>query len=255
MEDENKISVVINTYNAREHLREVLDALTGFDEIVVCDMESTDDTPDIAREYGCRLTTFKRGSNNIVEPARDYAIHQTRYPWVLVVDADEVVTPQLESTLRSIAANPPAGVGGWLIARQNRFMGSPELHASPDYQLRFFRGATTRWPSTIHSRPEVDGTVSRIPPAKGMFIHLDDKTIAELAEKINRYTDREAEKKMNRKYGASAVLIRPLWAFVRSYFLRGGMRNGLRGLINSELTAFYQFLVVAKVIEKRIRKS
>lgn len=254
MEDENKISVIINTYNAEEHLAEVLEALKGYDEIVVCDMESTDRTLDIARKYGCRITTFKRGAYNIVEPAREFAIHQAKYPWTLVVDADEVVTPELEKTLRSITANPPEGAGGWLIARQNRFMGRPILHSSPDYQLRFFRQTTTHWPTTIHSRPAVAGDIRPIAPEKGMFIHLDDKSISDIAGKINRYTDREAEKKTSRGYGVAAVLFRPLWAFIRAYFLRGGVRNGLRGLINSELTAFYQFLVIAKVIEKRIRK-
>ena len=74
MSEDNKISVIINTYNAEQHLRKVLDSVKDFDEVVVCDMESTDATLDIARKYGCRGVTFERKDYNIVEPAREFAI-------------------------------------------------------------------------------------------------------------------------------------------------------------------------------------
>ena len=93
------ISVVINTYNAELHLEKVLDAVKDFDEIVVCDMESTDSTLAIAKKHGCRITTFPKGNITIVEPARNFAIQQATHEWVLVVDADEVITPQLREYL------------------------------------------------------------------------------------------------------------------------------------------------------------
>ena len=96
---ENKISVVINTYNAELHLARVLEAVKDFDEILICDMESTDSTLEIAKKYGCKVVTFERKKYNIVEPAREYAIHEAKYPWVLVVDADEIVTPALREYL------------------------------------------------------------------------------------------------------------------------------------------------------------
>ena len=83
----NKISVVINTYNAEQHLAAVLESVKDFDEVLICDMESTDTTLDIARQYGCRIITFERKQYNIVEPAREYAIHEAKHEWVLVVDA------------------------------------------------------------------------------------------------------------------------------------------------------------------------
>ena len=66
----NKISVVINTYNASKFLARVLDSVKDFDEIVICDMESTDDTLEIAQRYGCKIVTFKKEEVSIVEPAR-----------------------------------------------------------------------------------------------------------------------------------------------------------------------------------------
>ena len=89
------ISVVINTYNAAKQLERTLESVTDFDEIVVCDMESTDHTLDIARGYGCKIVTFERKDYNIVEHARNFAISQASNEWVLVVDADEVVTSEM----------------------------------------------------------------------------------------------------------------------------------------------------------------
>ena len=86
----NKISVVINTYNASKFLARVLDSVKDFDEIVICDMESTDDTLEIAQRYGCKIVTFKKEGVSIVEPARQFAIDAASHPWVLVVDADEL---------------------------------------------------------------------------------------------------------------------------------------------------------------------
>ena len=74
MNQENKISVVINTYNAERDLEQVLKAVKDFDEVLICDMESTDATLDIARKYGCRIVTFPKANHKSAEPARTFAI-------------------------------------------------------------------------------------------------------------------------------------------------------------------------------------
>lgn len=86
----NKISVVINTYNASKFLARVLDSVKGFDEIVICDMESTDDTLQIAERYGCKIVTFPKGDCVCTAPARTLAIQSATYKWVLVIDADDL---------------------------------------------------------------------------------------------------------------------------------------------------------------------
>lgn len=82
----DKISVVINTYNASKYLERSLEAVKDFDEIVICDMESTDDTLDIARKYGCKIVTYPKGNHVSAEPARTFAIQSATSQWVLVVD-------------------------------------------------------------------------------------------------------------------------------------------------------------------------
>ena len=81
-----KISIVINTYNAERYLEKSIQSVTEFDEIVICDMESTDSTLDIARRYNCKIVTFPKGNCTVVETARNFAISHASNPWVLVLD-------------------------------------------------------------------------------------------------------------------------------------------------------------------------
>ena len=203
---EHKISVVMNTYNAALYLEEVLDSVSEFDEVVVCDMESTDGTPDIARRKGCRVITFKKGNISICEPARDFAVHSARHEWVLVVDADEIVTPQLRSYLygRIRRGDCPQGL---FIPRRNKFM--------------------------VH------------------LLHLDDAGISSRVSKMNVYTDYEVPRRAGRHHGMLSLLLRPLWFFVRSLLLHGGVLDGRRGLIKAYMAAVYQIVLLAKIQENK----
>lgn len=251
----SKISVVINTYNASQHLEQVLDSLKDFDEIVVCDMESSDNTLEIARNSGCRIVTYPRSDNNICEVARNFAIHQASNPWVLVVDADEVVTPQLREYLYS-KVTVPTYETALLIPRLNLFMGKT-VNDTPDYQLRFFLRDRTTWPSTIHSRPHVDGPVSKIPSRRHdlWLRHLDNSPMTTRIEKLNRYTDNELPKREHRHFGAAAMLFRPLWFFLRTLIIGGAWRSGRRGIARSYISAIYQMTLLSKLAERDFNQN
>ena len=248
---EARISVVINTYNARQHLAKVLESVKDFDEVVVCDMESTDDTVAIAEKYGCKVVTFPKGNHTCCEPARTFAIQSASNPWVLVVDADEIVTPELREALYEVEKEGSSPVAGYYIPRQNMFMGMFVRDFHYDYQLRFLVREGTEWPPTIHSLPKVPGRVEKLKaPKEARLLHLMDETMHEYVAKMNVYTDNETEKK---QYGVAALFWRPLWRFFKSYVMDGSFRMGTRGLIRSGMHAVYQFILVAKIIEKRYR--
>ena len=251
METNDKISVVINTYNASLYLDEVIKAVKTFDEIVVCDMESTDNTCDIARRHGCKVVTFPKGDYNICEPARQFAISQASYKWVLVVDADEIVSPELHDFLYDAISRSDCPAG-YYVPRINKFMGMFVRDFTPDYQLRFFIKEGTVWPPYVHTFPVVQGRVEYIRQKTYMY-HLMDETMHEYVDKMNQYTDNEVNKKSHKRYGIVALFWRPFWRFFRSYFLRGGFRMGTRGLIRALLAGWYQYVVVAKIMEKRYR--
>lgn len=145
----SRISVVINTYNASQHLEKVLQSVRDFDEIVVCDMESTDDTREIAARYGCKIVTFPKANHKSAEPARTFAIQSASSEWVLVVDADELVTPELRRVLYKVV-KAPDGPAGYYIPRQNMFLGMFVRDFHFDYQLRFFIREGTEWPLRPH---------------------------------------------------------------------------------------------------------
>ena len=251
-----KISVVINTYNAERHLEAVLESVKGFDEIVICDMESTDSTRDIAQRHGCRIVTFPKGNHAIVEPARQFAIQSATHEWVLVVDADELVPIALRDYLYDFIRqpNPPAGL---YIPRKNYFMGRMMHCHYPDHILRFMRKQGTEWPTTVHSVPRVDGPTEKI-PARRMdlaFEHLAKDGVADIVRKTNIYTENELEKKRNKHYGLGAFLWRPAFRFFKAYVLKGGFRDGLPGFIRACLEGHYQFIMLSKMAEQKCQQK
>lgn len=251
-----QISVVINTYNASEHLEEVLKTVKDFDEVLVCDMESTDNTLEIARKYGCNIVTFPKGNHKIVEPARNFAIQNAKHEWVLVVDADELVTPELKAYLKK-RVKSMGDISGLYIPRKNKYLGKYLPRFTCDHQLRFFKKEGMIWPPVIHSIPIIQGKTEYIPKNSDniQLLHLADESITQTVEKMNRYTDCDMEKKAHKHYGVLALFYRPLWRFLRSYFLQGDFRCGGRGLIHAGMVAVYQFLIVAKMLEKRYKQN
>ena len=224
----NKISVVINTYNAEQHLAAVLESVN---------------------------ITFERKQYNIVEPAREYAIHEAKHEWVLVVDADELVTPELKDYLYQHIENH--GANGLFIPRKNYFMGR-FLHCHyPDHILRFLRKDKTHWPPFVHSTPEIDGKVDYIPGRKQQlaFIHLANDSVANIVAKTNQYTFNELERKRHRHYGTVALLWRPFFRFFKTYVLKGGFRDGKPGFIKSVLDGYYQFVFLAKKYEEESKNT
>lgn len=250
-QDGNRISAVVNTYNAEKNLDEVLSHLKGFDEIVVCDMESTDSTLGIARRHGCRIVTFPRGEHRICEPARNTAIQAATSEWVLVVDDDELVTDELRDYLyrRVEKGDCPEALN---LPMVNRYMGRFSK-ASPDYHIRFFRRDKANWPPTIHSIVEIDGKIEKVSSRlKGVhLLHLADSSMTESVGKINRYTDQELIRRKGKEWKTGALLTRPVWFFIKSYVMKRGYRDGRRGLIRAMMQAFYQAVLVSKVNEYR----
>lgn len=243
-----KISAVLNTYNAGKYLDCVLSHLEVFDEIVVCDMESTDSTHEIARRHGCRIVTFPKGSHKICEPARDFAIHSASNEWVLVVDADEIVPPTLARYLYS-AINEEGYTGAFDIPRINMFMGE-QFRERADRQLRFFRQSVAVWPETIHSHPRLDCEVRKLPMRRELTImHLDNPTISQRLSKLNNYTDYDATRRIGRKFGTFGIFLRPIWFFIRAFILQGEIMHGIKGILSAYFSMVYQIALVSKIYE------
>lgn len=248
----NKISVVIQTYNASKHLDEVLCSVAKFDEVIVCDMESTDNTLDIAKKHGCRIVEFEKKNFTVVEPLRNAAVYSATHEWVLVVDADEIVPNELREYLYN-HINKPNCADGLLIPRKNYFMGQFMRCLYPDYILRFFRKEGSYWPVHTHSVVEIKGRVEKIPQNRKelAFIHLANDRISNIVSKTNFYTDNEVEKKKNRSTSGASFIFRPAFRFFKTYFIKKGFLDGKPGLIRALNEAYYQMILLSKIEERK----
>ncbi len=246
------ISVVINTYNSSRHLSKVLDTVRGFDEIVVCDMESTDNTVEIAKKYGAKVVTFPKENHSHCEPARNFAISQAGNDWVLVVDSDELVSEELRHFLYKFtkkAAKDPM-LKGLYIPRKNYAIDHFRRSKYPDYKLRFFSKDSVNWPPELHSVPEIDGKVTKIPANKKTLalVHIP-RTVAEAISRTNHITTVEMEEHQGQKVTYFHVLMIPTFRFIKTYFLKGAFRDGVTGLINAVNDTVRDFYRLAKIYE------
>lgn len=246
-----KISAIVHTYNAEKHLDKVLRALRHADEILVVDMESTDRTVEIARANNAKVVVKPRGEHRIPEAYRDFAIHEARYDWVLVADADEIVPEALINYLRAEVERDPSP-RAFLIPIKNYFMGHWMRCYYPDYILRFFNRVGAHWPYQIHSRPSHQGPVVTIPASRTdlAYIHLANESVGATITKMNSYTDREVERRAS-SYKPLQLLYQPAFRFFKTYVLKGGFRDGMPGFIHAVHDAIYRFVILAKIEEKR----
>lgn len=249
---ESKISVIINTYNAERYLERVLEATKTFDEIVVCDMESTDSTREIAALYGCRIVTYPKAGCMSAEPARTFAIQSAQNDWVLVVDADEIVSLELHDYLYEFIKDPN-DIKGLYIPRQNYTMGVALPSSYPDYQLRFFVREGTEWPPYVHTFPIIKGRAAYIPKKNKMLalIHLDDSTSASIV-RLNNYTENEVEKRHITHVSWAKLFFSPIFRFFKSYVLKGGFLYGKAGYVQAVRGFIYKFTLLCKCYEKEI---
>ena len=248
------VSVVINTYNAAKQISETLESAKDFDEIVVCDMESTDNTVDIARKYGCKIVVFPKGQHNICEPARDCAIHSARNEWVLVVDADEVIPVELGEFILQLMKTQMEK-NAYFVPRKNIFLGEFIKPSFPDYQLRFLNQRKCVWPPTIHSLPVVEGKIGYMPKDTNIALVHNGLTISSELKKIDVYSANDLVKRNKRKVSLFQLIFSPMWRFVRYYFLKGACLQGRRGFIKAMFSSHMKFYYLAKVYEREISES
>jgi glycosyltransferase involved in cell wall biosynthesis len=186
------ISAVVNTWNEENYIRNCLSTLKWCDEIIVVDMRSTDRTREIAAEFTDQIILHE--PMRYVEPARQFAVDQAKGEWILVLDADEMITPELAEVLKK--STQDGGLDILSIPRKNYMFGKWIKTAGwwPGYQIRFFRKGKLSFSDRIHSFPQTIGKV-RILPAEERYaiIHFNYTDAANFIERLNRYTSIEAE--------------------------------------------------------------
>ena len=234
------------------HMVPCLESVTWCDEIVVVDGGSRDRTAALARRFTDRVLVHPWPG---YRAQKQYALDAARGAWVLNLDADERVSPELVDEIRAVLAHVPARVAGFAIPRLVCYLGRWWYRGDwyPRRVVRLVRRAATRWGGTDpHERAEVRG---RVVPLHRPILHHSYADISDHLRSLNKLTAVAAEQpRLPRRVGAWRLIGEPAWRFVRAYLVRGGVRDGFPGLFVAATGAFYVFLRWAKVRERRARE-
>ncbi|EKD94555.1 MAG: Glycosyl transferase family 2 [uncultured bacterium] len=248
-----KISVVINTINEAKKLPRTLASLKGFaNEIIVVDMHSTDNSVEIAKEFGAKV--FKHKWLSYVEPARNFGISKTKHEWVLILDPDEELSESLKLLLRQEVKKPQADF--YRIPRKNIIFNKWMKHSGwwPDYNIRFFKKEKVIWNEVIHSVPMTIGKgMDFLAKEEFAIKHRHYSSVEDYILKMNRYTTVQA-RELNKKgieFKWRDILIKPASEFLRRYFAESGYKDGLHGLVLSLLQVLSELIVYVKLWQKQ----
>ena len=239
-------SVVLITHDAAAELPQCLASVAFADEVVVVDSGSSDGTAEVATRYGARVVTkewlgFGR--------QKQFAVEQAAHDWVLCLDADECVSPELASSVVRALQAPATPV--YRMARCNRFLGRWLRHGEgyPDWSPRLFDRRQARWSDDeVHEKVLYAVTPGTL---KGDLLHESGEDIGRYLEKQNRYTALAAAvlHRRGQRAGLAELTLSPLLRFFKFYLLRLGFLDGLPGLVHISIGCMNSFMKYAKLIE------
>lgn len=245
----NKISVVMHTRNSERHLVEVLESVKEFDEIVICDMYSTDKTIEIAEKYNCKIVYFEPSPLRIPEPARNFAIQSATHPYVLVIDSDEVVTAGLRKYLYNAIEKAKEPIA-FLIPIRTLLMG--KLLRNTSYISRFFPKEGSNWAPVIHSSPTTPATWRKVPRHRKdlSIIHLDYDSIQYTLTKYISYINNEAVRREKKPISLFKMMSSTTVRFMKFYIFKLGFLDGRAGYVSARLMSMYKFLTLVRLDEE-----
>lgn len=230
------LTAIVITLNEEQNIAACLESLAFADEVVVLDSGSTDATVAIAGRYPARVCVEPFEGH--VELRRNHAASLASNDWVLMVDADERVTPELAGEIEDRL--PLADCAAFRCSIREFMYGGPVDHGGwekPNY-IRLYRRSKARWSGAVHERVAVDGKIGLL---ENGIVHFSHVSVSTTLDKMNRYTTVEARQlaQAGRKPRLWLVLPRFLWTLAGRLIWRGGYRDGARGFVVAFLMAVY----------------
>lgn len=239
-----RLSALVTTYNEAESIADCLDSLRFCDEIVVVDSYSTDDTVAIASSYPGVRVLHRRYYGGASQ--KNWAIDRLQHDWVLIVDADERVPPELRREIEAVLGDPDPATAYSIPRRTFAFGGQVRYSGwQHDRVVRLFRRDAARYPNR-----RVHADMRTVDPAEALSAPFDHHMVGsftEYAQRLQRYAWWGAAQlwRDGGRAGAWEVVVRPLWRFARTYVLQLGALEGLRGFVMCGLQAYGAFLKYA----------
>lgn len=246
-----KLSVILATFNEEKNIKGCLDSVRQLaDEIVVVDGTSTDKTVEMARKYTPKIIT--KDNPPMFHLNKQLAIEKAEGEWILYLDADERVSPELAKEITATINKSPSE-NGFHIPRKNIIFGKWIENTGwyPDYQLRLFRRGKAKLPcKSLHEQPELEGDAGKL---VSPLIHYNYRTVFQFVDKLNRlYTENDKKIYLHQKKKIVWLdsLRMPVSEFTKRFFYEKGYKDGLHGLVLSLLQAFSALITFAKIWEE-----
>ncbi len=239
-----KISATIIAFNEDRNIVRAIESLRCCDEIVVVDSGSNDRTVELAANLGARVI---ENPWHGYASQKNFASEQAANDWILSIDADESLSEALEGEIWQIKKNGPR-YDAYTVPRLAQYLGRWILHSGwyPDRKVRLFNRTRGRWTGDyVHESVQVDGRIGHL---KSNLLHFTCNSLSEHLKSMDHYTTLAAEQIVAQKkpIGLRHVLAEPVWAFVRTYFVKLGFLDGIEGLAIAYMAAMYDFVKYAK---------
>jgi glycosyltransferase involved in cell wall biosynthesis len=241
------LTVIIPCKNEEANIRLCIESVLGIaDEIIVADSGSTDRTMEIAEEFNCRII-----EREYVYSAdfKNWAIPLAKNEWILIVDADERVTPELAEEIKRELQGDPRN-DGYTIFRRNYLFGHVVKRSGwgTDNVLRLFKRDISRYKDMrVHSEIVIE--TGRVGKLKGKLDHFSYWNFGQIVKKHDMYATWAAEDLRDKGIKSSFLHLTflPFWRFFRQYVIQRGFLDGIPGLIVCTISMYYVFLKYAKL--------
>lgn len=245
------LSILITTHNEAPNIARCLHSVAWADDLLVVDSFSTDETVALAQQCGARVE-----QRAYAGPAdqKNWAIPRARYEWVLILDADEEVSPALAEEIQTLLAQPEIAEDAFWIGRNNHFLGQRVRYSGwqNDAVVRLIRRDRARY-DTKQVHEEIDTEGLHVGRLQGRLEHYTFRSLDHFLDKTRRYARWSARDHADRtgRIGLFHLLVKPAFRFVKHYVLKGGFRDGRVGLIVSAVMAWGVFLRYVYLLEER----
>ena len=245
------ITAVIITQNEERNIGRCLTSLQGVaDEIVVVDSGSTDATERICREAGVR---FEHHDWEGYSAQKNYATGLATCDWILSIDADEALSEELRASLTQLKQSDPDASNIYNFNRLANYCGHWIRHCGwyPDPCIRLWHVGTAQWDGMIHEELLYAPSVKLI-HLDGDLLHYSYYSVADHVQRMARYAPMGAEKAylQGKRCGPASMVFRPMWTFLRDYFLKGGFLDGSAGFVICRLSAVYTLVKYATLYNR-----
>lgn len=249
------ISVSLVSFNEADKLNNCLKSVADFaDEIIVLDLNSSDDTQKVCQKYKAKI--FKYKFVPFVELVRNHSISKANGDWILILDPDEQLSDSLKNKLKEIIKDDKYDAVN--IPRKNIFFGHWISHTNwwPDRHIRFFKKGKVEWSDRIHAYPKVRGKILNLEAKENLAImHFGYESITQFIDRQNRYSTIEAENLYQEGARFSWKLF--FWKLAREFLVRFvnhlGFLDGFHGFALTFLMMVYQLQVMIKLWERQRR--